>query len=134
MRRLAAQVLQAGFVAIVDGAFLQRAQRDAFRKLAAALHLPFVVLAFTAAEATLRQRIVERNRRGTDASDADVAVLEQQLRTREVLARDEADCAVDIDTEGPLEHRRSPEAWGAVFERIGHAGSAAPDGWGSPAA
>ncbi len=134
VRRLATHVLQAGFVAIVDGAFLQRAQRDAFHELAAALHLPFVVLAFTAAEATLRQRIIQRNQRGTDASDADVAVLEQQLRTREVLARDEADCAVDIDTEGPLEHRRSPEAWGAVFERIGHAGSAAPDGWGSPAA
>lgn len=128
VRQLAAAVTGAGFVTIVDGTFLQRAQRDAFRDLAAGLHVPFVVLAFTATEATLRRRIALRSRRGTDASDADVAVLEQQLRTREVVAEDEAAFTVGIDTEVPLEYRRSPEAWRVVLERIGHASPVSPNG------
>ncbi len=121
VRRLAAAVAGAGYVTIVDGAFLQRAQRDAFRDLAARLRLPFVILAFSATLATLRQRIALRSRRGNDASDADLAVLEQQLRTREVLTADEASCAVAIDTEGALESMHSPHAWHAVLERMGHA-------------
>ena len=87
--RLAAGVAAAGFVAIVDGTFLRRWQRDRFRALAAELGIPFVVVAFAATEATLRQRVAERARRGTDASDADVAVLEHQLRARQSLGADE---------------------------------------------
>jgi len=132
VRRLAAGVATAGFVTIVDGAFLQRWQRDLFRGLAAELGIPFVVLALTAGEATLRRRIALRNRRGTDASDADVAVLEQQLRTREVLAKDEAAFAVVIDTGVPLESMRSPKTWRPVIERIGRAGSAPSAGEVSP--
>jgi aminoglycoside phosphotransferase family enzyme/predicted kinase len=130
--RLAAAVAGAGYVTIVDGAFLQRAQRDALRDLAARLRLPFVILAFTATEATLRRRLTLRSRHGNDASDADVAVLEQQLRMREVLAADEAADTVAIDTEGPLERLRSSAAWHAVRGRIGRACLAAPPGAAPP--
>lgn len=118
VRRLAAAVATAGFVAIVDGAFLQRWQRDLFRGLAAELGIPFVVLAFTASEAALRQRIVARNLQGTDASDADVAVLEQQLLAREPLDADEQPSVVTYDAEAPLEQAGTPQAWRAVLDRL----------------
>ena len=117
--RLAAGVAAAGFVTIVDGTFLRRWQRDGFRALAAELGIPFVVVAFAATEATLRQRVAERARRGTDASDADLGVLEHQLRTLQSLRADEMGNTVTYDAEAPLAAARSPRAWRAVLDRLG---------------
>src|SRR5580765_3540253 len=61
---LAGTVVRAGYVAVVDGAFLKRWQRDMFREAAAALGVPFVILEVSAAEATLRDRIARRRQRG----------------------------------------------------------------------
>ncbi len=41
----AARVIEAGFTVLVDATFLKRAQRDAFRRLAARLGVPFTILA-----------------------------------------------------------------------------------------
>ena len=92
-------VAAAGDIAIVDAAFLLRWQRDLFRQLAAELGIPFVIVAFTATEATLRARLAQRTREGTGASDADIAVLEHQLRTQEPLAADEQPFVVSFDAE-----------------------------------
>ena len=45
----AARVIEAGYTAVVDATFLKRAQRDAFRRLAVQLGVPFTILAFRAA-------------------------------------------------------------------------------------
>jgi aminoglycoside phosphotransferase family enzyme/predicted kinase len=116
---LADSVTAAGFVALVDGTFLQRWQRDRFRELAAERAIPFIVIDFSANETVLRQRIVERRRRGTDASDADLAVLDHQLRTGQPLGSDELEFTVTYDANAPLDHARSPHAWRAVIDRIG---------------
>ena len=47
------------------------------------------IIAFTASDATLRARVVERAQRATDASEADLQVLDDQLRTQEPLGTDE---------------------------------------------
>jgi predicted kinase len=127
-RALAEDVTAAGFVAIVDGTFLQRWQRDLFRDLAARRGLPFVVVAFAASEDTLRSRIGDRARHGTDASDADLAVLAHQLRACETLGADERAHAITYDAEAPLANARAPDAWRAVLDRL-RAGS---DAGGSP--
>ena len=116
---LAASVAAAGFVAIVDGTFLRRWQRDRFRRLAAELGIPFVLVAFSASEGVLRRRVAERARRGTDASDADVAVLEHQLGVRQSFGADEVGDIVTYDPAAPLADARSPHAWSAVIDRIG---------------
>ena len=116
---LAASVAAAGFVAIVDGTFLRRWQRDRFRRLAAELGIPFVIVAFSASEGVLRRRVAERARRGTDASDADVAVLEHQLGVRQSFGADEVGDIVTYDAAAPLADARSPHAWSAVIDRIG---------------
>lgn len=83
---LAELAIQAGWSAIVDAAFLKRAERDSFRALARRLGVPFGIIAPEAAPAELVRRIAAR--RG-DASEATVAVLEQQLAWAEPLAADE---------------------------------------------
>ncbi len=123
---LAEAVTAAGGVAIVDGTFLQRWQRDLFRSRAAQLGLPFLILAYAASDATLRARIVERLQRARDASEADLGVLDHQLRTREPLAPDERAYIVDIDAEAPQERSRDTVTWREVCARLGIAATPLP--------
>lgn len=83
-------ILASGYSVIVDATFLKREQRDLFGALAKALRLPWVILHFSADEETLRANIRARLRAGGDASEADLAVLEQQLAGYEDFERDEA--------------------------------------------
>jgi uncharacterized protein len=78
-----------GWTVLVDAAFLRRSERDAFAALAQASGSPFHILAPEAPVDVLRQRITERQQRGTDASEATVAVLEQQLGWLEPLTDEE---------------------------------------------
>ena len=89
LRELAKTLLRQGWSVIVDAAFLQRAERDAFHTLANELGLPFQILAPQASPAQLRERILARQAQGRDASEATLAVLERQLRTLEPLGADE---------------------------------------------
>jgi aminoglycoside phosphotransferase family enzyme/predicted kinase len=108
-------VVAAGDIAVIDATFLHRWQRDLFRQLAGALGVPFVIVAFAAPESTLRRRLAQRTREGRGASDADIAVLEHQLRTQEPLAPDEQACVVAFDAEAPGQR----DAWDPVLARIG---------------
>ena len=81
----ARMALQAGYPVIVDAAFLRRAERQAFRALAARLQVPFAILDCRAGEAVLRHRVVARAAQGGDASEADLGVLERQFVFQEPL-------------------------------------------------
>jgi aminoglycoside phosphotransferase family enzyme/predicted kinase len=77
MREQAAAALAAGYSAIVDATFIDAGERAATAAIAARAGVAFTGLWLTAPEAVLLDRIAKR--RG-DASDADRAVLEQQLK------------------------------------------------------
>ncbi len=115
---LARDIVDAGYVAIVDATFLLRAQRESFQALAGELNVPFAILALDASEATLRERIVRRGAAGGDASDADLAVLAHQIATREALTVEERSFAIFHDAEAPLEAARAPGAWAALAGRL----------------
>jgi hypothetical protein len=100
---LARQVLSAGLPVIVDAAFLDRAQRDPFRAVAAELGVPFRVLALAADAKTLMDRLAERKRVGSDASEATHAVLARQLETLRPLDPDEAASSVPVDAGGTVD-------------------------------
>jgi aminoglycoside phosphotransferase family enzyme/predicted kinase len=85
----ARHLLQDGWSVLVDAAFLRRHEREAFDALAQTVGCPFHILATEAPLAVLRSRITERQARGADASEATVAVLEQQLGWLEPLTADE---------------------------------------------
>lgn len=111
LAQYARTALRSGYPVIVDAAFLRRAQRDAFRALAAELHVPFTILHCTAHEERLRQRVAARTASGTDPSEADVAVLEHQLQQREPLADDERAFTIEAVTDEPIDAPSLRERW-----------------------
>jgi uncharacterized protein len=77
MREQAGAALAAGYSAIVDATFIDAGERSAIAEVAARAGVPFIGLWLTAPDTVLLDRVAKR--RG-DSSDADRAVLEQQLK------------------------------------------------------
>ncbi len=94
---LAQGLLRARIGAVVDAAALRRAERDALRAIAAAEDATFVLVECVAPQSVLRERIARRLRDGRDASDADLDVLDLQLRVREPVAADESPHLLSTD-------------------------------------
>lgn len=80
LAELARTIIESGFPAVVDAAFLARDEREQFRRLARDLQVPFLVVACSAPESVLLERVAARERAGRDASDAGAGVLRQQLQ------------------------------------------------------
>ena len=72
----AAQVVAAGHAALADAVYARPADREAIERVAAAAQVPFVGLWLDAPEPVL---IARSEQRRLDASDADAAVIRQQL-------------------------------------------------------
>src|SRR5690606_25841275 len=89
LAELARTVVAAGYPVLLDATFLRRAQRRSLAELAEALGVPFVIFAFDAPPEVLRERVRRRAEAGKDASEADVAVLDAQLRAREPFEEEE---------------------------------------------
>jgi predicted kinase len=86
---LAERLLHAGWTVLVDATFIARWQRELLRHVAGACRVPFHILDFSVPPQELRLRVKARSAAGTDPSDADLAVLEQQLKTQEPLTAEE---------------------------------------------
>jgi aminoglycoside phosphotransferase family enzyme/predicted kinase len=95
---LACGVANAGHAAVIDATFLKQWQRDLFRHEAQARRIPFGIVDVTAPEAVLRARIASRRDTRGDPSEADQAVLTQQLAQNEVLSTTDDALVVCIDT------------------------------------
>lgn len=111
VQTLTRAILASGHIAIADGAFLKRWQRDLFRSLASELGIPFVIVDLAADAATLRERITRRIESRHDASEANLAVLDRQLSTSEGLASNERPFTVGHDATAPLEQASDHAAW-----------------------
>ncbi len=96
LANMAEQVLDGGYSVIIDAAFLKYQQRQLFQQLAKNKKIPFIILEFTATPDTLRKRIKSRKE---DISDADSAVLEQQLLHYKPIKDEERDHVITVDTE-----------------------------------
>jgi predicted kinase len=104
--RLARDIAATGMPVIIDAAFLQRSQRRQVQQLAQELGLPFFIIDVHATPATLRARVLERERDGNDASDAGLGVLEHQLATHEPLGTDELPYVIAIDSEHAMDGKQ----------------------------
>jgi aminoglycoside phosphotransferase family enzyme/predicted kinase len=123
LEQAARDIVSSGYPAIVDAAFLRRAERDAFRTLAAELQASFVIVSCRAPEADLRRRVARREAEMSDASEAGIAVLENQLATQEPLGGDEARHTVIIESE--WNEARMREAIAEIADRFGRDSTAA---------
>lgn len=102
LEALAGTVVKAGYVAVVDATFLKRAQRDRFRMLAQSQYVPFVIIDCDAPVEVLRDRIMLRRERLDNVSDADISVLEAQLKSRECLSDGELEMSLAVRPGEPL--------------------------------
>jgi aminoglycoside phosphotransferase family enzyme/predicted kinase len=118
---VAERTIDAGYPAVVDAAFLKHDERSCFREVARRRAVPFVILDFDAPEKLLRERIAQRAAAASDASEADLSILERQIQSREALVPEERVAAVSVDTRGP---DQTP-AWRVVMRRLGRARRAA---------
>ena len=100
---LAAQVLSAGYPVLVDATFLSRVYRAQFVALAVQQHVPCRILSFDAPLDVLRERVECRLRKGGNASEATLVVLEEQLKCREPLDAAEQELAIRVDTSHPVD-------------------------------
>jgi predicted kinase len=110
----AREALRAGYPVVVDATFLRRAEREAFRAIAEQLGTPFLILSFHAPQDILRARVTQRLARADDASEAGLAVFDQQLAVREPLTPAEMAAAFAIDTTAPV----SRDMWRPFIDRF----------------
>jgi len=115
---LAQNILAAGYSVFVDATFLRREQRDAFRRVAQALHVPFWIIDFSAEPELLRARIRQRERRARDASEAGLAVFESQLADHDPLANEELCCVFSCDAGELAAARNAPVFWVPLMQRL----------------
>jgi predicted kinase len=99
---LARTVVQAGMIALVDAAFLAPAQRRRFARYAAQSGVPFTIFDVRASPAVMAQRLALRAKAGVDASDADAAVLAQQLAAARPLSAAELERTIVVDTDASM--------------------------------
>ena len=97
---LTESIIDAGLPVIVDATFSTIEQRTLFNKLASQKQVRFIILNFITSEETLKQRI--RNRKD-DVSDADITVLENQIKNWHHLKQDEEKYSISINTEEKLD-------------------------------
>lgn len=91
--------LSAGLNVIVDAAFLDARDRGLFRQLAHRSGVPYFIVSCQADPSTLAARVLKRHAQRRDASDADLSVLDTQLREKAPFETIEQDCVVAVDTE-----------------------------------
>lgn len=99
---LAERILGYGYDVLVDATFIDRSQRDLFRELARRRLIPVALLSLEAPPELLRERIRQRLACDSDASEANVQVMESQCAAREALGDDELEYVVHIDTSQPI--------------------------------
>jgi aminoglycoside phosphotransferase family enzyme/predicted kinase len=101
LANLADTLLTAGHHVIVDASFLDRRDREVFYELARQREISVALVDVCARDEELLQRLRERTLRGSDASDADVAVLGYQHEHADPLDEEELrhTIAVDSDTD-----------------------------------
>lgn len=95
IHHLAAKILQAGHDVIVDASYLSLSERQYARVTAADCTAGFSIIHAHGPLETLRNRIRDRARKGNEASEANLAVLDYQLETLDGLTHEEQRATVD---------------------------------------
>lgn len=116
---LASKILAAGYSVIVDAAFLKKEDRDQFQKLAQNMAVPFAILSIRASDEKLKSRILQRQSKLNDASEADLAVLEHLKATQDELLSHELVRTVEFENELDIDQSTAESLnWNSLEEML----------------
>jgi len=121
LSEVAQRLAQAGFVAVVDAAFLRHDEREQMLQLANRTGVGFALLECVASPERMRERLLNREAEGQDASDATPEVLLRQMAFAEPVPQEWSDWHVRITNETSLDELQAQvQAWvGAWLKRQG---------------
>lgn len=95
----AASALQAGINVIVDASFLNADDRALFHRLARQQRASFVIVSCQGDPIALAARTLNRSKQGGDPSDADLGVLDAQLRSMTAFTVQEQEHVIALSTD-----------------------------------
>jgi hypothetical protein len=101
LARCAQDILFGGYTTIIDASFARRADRARFQRLAAQLGVDVRIIHCHASHELLHQRVLQRRHAGLDESEADVQVLDWQLKHFEPIGDDENLAVIGLDSGEP---------------------------------
>lgn len=96
---LTREVIECGYSAVVDAAFLRQSDRQLFVSLAEELGVSIRIVHCTAPDEVLKSRIQQRLSQGHDPSDANLEVLDRQQVTKEELTTAEQNLGFSVNTD-----------------------------------
>lgn len=116
LSEVALGLVQAGFVAVVDAAFLRQDEREHMRQLASRAGAAFVLLECVASPERMSERLVRRQANGRDASDATPEVLLRQMAFAEPVPQEWSAWHVRITNEASLDELQAQvQTWAEAF-------------------
>ena len=95
-------IIDSGSPCVVDATFLDSSVRKIFIEQAEELEVPVLILSCSASQQCMINRLRHRGQNESDASEADIEIMHQQLNQLEPFSKDEQQYLVTVDSEKPL--------------------------------
>jgi hypothetical protein len=103
LEKISADIISAGYNALVDATFLAQNTRQKYIALADNLGIPCIILDFFAPRELLEKWLIERAESGNDASDANIEILNKQIIAQDPLTTYENSISIYLDTSRPID-------------------------------
>ncbi|MEA3419032.1 MAG: AAA family ATPase [Campylobacterota bacterium] len=104
-------IIQSGIPVVLDATFLKQWQRRLFWELTIEDDTPFFILDLQCDTEILRYRIKKRSSEGIDISEADLDVLEMQIRSAEPLSAEEMEHCLVVDCSNMASMKRDIDSF-----------------------
>jgi uncharacterized protein len=118
LQELARDIVAAGFPVIVDAAFVLQSEREIFRALAQEMAVPFVIASVQTDTAVMEERLKQRSRQGSDASEAGISVMQKLQGFHEPLRDSELSSAVIFNNNGDVVTLEAAAEWKSLEEHL----------------
>lgn len=96
---LAKEMLQSGYSVIVDATFIRQHTRQRYLDLGEELEVPTRIISCFCEQRLIEARLNKRAKEGGDVSDADVPVMQDQLKAQQKITEQEQTQTITVDTD-----------------------------------
>jgi aminoglycoside phosphotransferase family enzyme/predicted kinase len=96
---LSKELLKSGYSVIVDATFIRQRTRQSYIDLASSLDIPMRIISCYCDMKLIEARLARRSDEGGDASDADISVMQDQLKHQQKLTEAELTHTLLVDTD-----------------------------------